>query len=321
MKKKRRNPKAAVKDYSKYYGQYAGHTVHDATNPEFYGLMKKDGRIKIDIKRMKKVKVSGVPAEVLDAASQIPRNTTYFTPKKVHRHDYVCNRFRDALSTLRQKWTENKRAFEEVTTPREQADAVRISCLTDGIYEYEEAQEKGTLAGIARMQPCYELQVALHANFVHQIASEMMALMLYEARMLGYNYPDVSRNKLETFIEGTTYGRHKVTDLPHFSVYNNFYTIWNFIKHNSEELFEKVRARCPEMLLTDQYRNGQLSQYILKIDDAYIERILNDLALFYDEFCEAFFGEKPDEAKWNYDDYFVKKVHDTIETIINPLDL
>lgn len=84
MKKKKRNPKATAKDYSKFYGSFAGHTVADTTTPEYYGLMKKDGRVKIDLKRIKKVKISGVPEEVLNAASQIPRNTTYFTLAKVH---------------------------------------------------------------------------------------------------------------------------------------------------------------------------------------------------------------------------------------------
>ena len=67
MKKKKRNPKATAKDYSKFYGSFAGHTVADMTTPEYYGLMKKDGRVKIDLKRMKKVKISGVPEEVLNA--------------------------------------------------------------------------------------------------------------------------------------------------------------------------------------------------------------------------------------------------------------
>ncbi len=189
----------------------------------------------------------------------------------------------------------------EITTQKETENRVRTASLMDGIYDYEETAEKGTLAGMKRVQPYYELEVALHANFIHQIASEMTAFMLYEARVLGYSYPEVSRNKLETFIEGTTYGKHKISDLPHFTVYNNFYTGWNFLKHNSEELFAKVKDRCPEMLLSGAYKNGQLSQYILKIDDEYIEKTLTNLGLFYDEFCEAFFGENPEMANWNYD--------------------
>lgn len=321
MKKKKRNPKATAKDYSRFYGSFAGHTVADTTKPEYYGLMKKDGRVKIDLKRMKKVKISGVPEEVLNAASQIPRNTTYFTPAKVHRHDYVCNRFRDALTTLQKKWRENKLAFSEITTPKETENRVRTASLMDGIYDYEEAAEKGTLDGMKRARPYYELEVALHANFIHQIASEMTALMLYEARVLGYSYPEVSRNKLETFIEGTTYGKHKISDLLHFTVYNNFYTVWNFLKHNSEELFTKVKERCPEMLLSGAYKNGQLSQYILKIDDEYIEKTLTDLGLFYDEFCEAFFGENPEMATWNYDDYFTEHIRMAIREENNPLNV
>ena len=39
--KEKRNPKATAKDYSKFYGSFAGHTVADMTTPEYYGLMKK----------------------------------------------------------------------------------------------------------------------------------------------------------------------------------------------------------------------------------------------------------------------------------------
>jgi len=133
--------------------------------------------------------------------------------------------------------------------------------------------------------------------------------MLYEARVLGYNYPDVNRNKLETFIEGTVHGRRKVAELRHFKAYNDFFTVWNFIKHNSVELFEKVKERCPEMLLSDTYKNGQLSQYFLKIDDSYVDSVLNGLGLFFDENTEY--------SKWNYDDYFTGIIQKTINKKYN----
>ena len=75
------------------------------------------------------------------------------------------------------------------------------------------------------------------------------------------------------------------------------------------------------MLLTDHYTNGELSQYYLKIGDEYIQTMLSELVPFYENLCSEFFGEDPEQTKWNYDDYFVGIVKQTIEDNTNPLDV
>ena len=112
MKKKHRNPKASQYDYKKHTGVWNGMPIHEESE-EYYGIHRDGARVKIDIKRMKKIKTSGVPEEVLEAASNIPRNTTYFLPKKIHRDDYVCNQFRDKLTELTRQWGEIKGAFSK----------------------------------------------------------------------------------------------------------------------------------------------------------------------------------------------------------------
>jgi hypothetical protein len=74
------------------------------------------------------------------------------------------------------------------------------------------------------------------------------------------------------------------------------------------------------MLLTEQYRNGEMSQYYLKIGDDYIEAMLVDLLPFYEALCADFFDEDVEAAEWNYDDYFAEKVQRAIKEITNPLD-
>ena len=86
--------------------------------------------------------------------------------------------------------------------------------------------------------------------------------------------------------------------------------IWNLLKHNSENLFVKVRENYPDMLLTKTYRNGEMSMYYLKIGNDYIEKMLNDLRTFYEDVGETFFGEDKDESSWNYDEYFTNEVRE-----------
>jgi hypothetical protein len=49
--------------------------------------------------------------------------------------------------------------------------------------------------------------------------------------------------------------------------------------------------------------------------------MLKDLLPFYEALCHEFFDEDPDMAAWNYDDYFIEIVRDTINAIENPFDL
>ena len=112
MKKKNRNPYSKVHDYSKYASKWNGVEI-PSDDERYYGIHRDGNRVKIDIKRMKKIGTSGVPASVLDVASAIPRNTTYFLPKRLHRHDYVINQFRDKLAELTASWREYLHSVSE----------------------------------------------------------------------------------------------------------------------------------------------------------------------------------------------------------------
>ena len=318
MTKKRRGKRY---DYSKHEITWS-HTKIGENCEEYYGLHRDGARVKIDIKRMKKVKDSGVPEDVLDAASQIPRNTMYFQPKRIHRHDYVVNQFRDKIAELQAQWQEFKCAFEKIDSPADVADRVRVGRLMDGVMEYDEACEAAMMAGFKRQGVYRQLWLSQCSQFILQMATELDALLLRKCRYLGFAEKKVTRGALHTYLHGTQKGRVRMDDLVGFkNVYSKFFDVYNFLKHNSEDLFEKVRAEYPDMLLTDTYHNGEMAFQCLKIGDAYIEQMLKDLLPFYEALCREFFDEDPDMATWNYDDYFIEIVRDTINAIENPFDL
>ena len=318
MKKKNRNQHSKVHDYSKYASKWNGVEI-PSDDERYYGIHRDGNRVKIDIKRMKKIGTSGVPTRVLDAASALPRNTTYFLPKRLHRHDYVINQFRDKLAELTTSWREYKTAFGTITSPSDIAEQTRLERLHTGLDDNEDATVAGILSGAKRQTTYNKLWISQCAQFIHQMATELDALMLRKCVYLGFAEKEVTRGKMHTYLNGTMKGRARIESLKGYDVYAKFFTVWNMLKHNSEDLFEKMQKNYPEMLLTDQYRNGEMSQYYLKIGDEYIESMLVELLPFYEALCADFFDEDVEAADWNYDDYFAEKVKQAINEITNPL--
>lgn len=269
---------------------------------------------------MKKIGTSGVPTSVLDAASTLPRNTTYFIPKRLHRHDYVINQFRDKLRELSDSWREYKVAFLKITSPADIAEQVRVERIQIGLDDNEDATVAGIMSGAKRQQTYKKLWISQCAQFIHQMATELDALMLRKCVYLGFAEKDVNRGKMYTYLNGTQKGRASVENLNGYDVYAKFFAVWNMLKHNTEDLFEKIQKNYPDMLLTDKYRNGEMSQYYLKVGDEYIEKMFVELLPFYESLCSEFFDEDIESAEWNYDDYFAEKVKQAIKEVTNPLD-
>lgn len=320
MKKYRRNPKATSKNYSKMYNEFNGKKYGDTSNPQYYGLFHIKGRVRVDLKRMKKIKTSGIPDKILDAASRIPRNTTYYHPTRIKRSDYVCNQFRDLFTTLETKWHEIKKAFDKIINPGEVAEHTRLSAIMNSGLENEDATVEGLLAGFKRLTPYYELYIAMHANFIHHIASETLALMFRKACEYGYKGNELGRASFRDFFEKKATASKKIDELSHYQNYTAFFIVWNLLKHNSIKAFQNIKQARPELLLKSTYKNGELSQYILRIDDAFIESSLSDLSLFFDEFCTTFLNENTERATWDYDEYFEQRVFQTIKELNNPFD-
>ena len=319
MAKKNRN--RTKHDYNKYSNNFAG-TQIPMDDERYYGIHRDGARAKIDIKRLKKVKVSGIDDSVLDAASAIPRNTTYFLPKKLHRHDYVINQFRDKLAELTANWFEFKNAFSAgIQSPRAVGEQVTLHNLNMGYQDLEEATVSGHLAAARRENVYRKLWISQCAQFIHQMATELDALLLRKCVYLGFQEKEVTRGKMHTYLNGTMRGKAQIERLSGYDVYTKFFMVWNMLKHNSEDLFEKVSKNYPDMLLTDTYRNGEMSQYYMKIGDEYIEAMLKDLLIFYESLCSEFFGEDTEVAAWNYDDFFTEAVKRVIEENSNPLGI
>lgn len=124
MKKK---SKVIGKDYDKLEKDNLCYRI------DYYGLIAKDGRIKIDTKRYKKF--FAIPDSKIGN-----RHSVYYLPTKQHRSDYKCNWFRDLLSGYKQLWFREYKSFiDSIKTPKQVEDNARLSYLSDGVLEYDEA--------------------------------------------------------------------------------------------------------------------------------------------------------------------------------------
>lgn len=291
----------------------------DCRDLSYYGILMKNGRVRLDTKRYKRF--FSLPDPKIEH-----RKDVYYHPSKVHAHDYNCNVFRMEVAKIKGLWVnEYSKAIELIKTPKQVEDDARVGALSDGVLEYEEADMAGRMAGLAR-DPQYRLVIkSLYAQFFHQFMSDIAALTLRVCAKEGFSGDYFERREFDSFFQGKQKATpaKQLKDLKSFPIYDEAYALWNFLKHNSRSAYEKLKGPYPERVYDpeDKYRNGQSALSVAKIDERYILFVLDHICDFFDEVCELAFGENPKDAKWDYDDYFVEEATGEIEAIDNPLGL
>ena len=306
----KKSSKTIRKDYTKLENEY--------DNRGHYGLFIKSGRVKLDTKRYKKF--FKLPDNKIEH-----RKSVYYTPNKIHRHDYLSNIFSDKLLELKKLWlNEFSKAIDIIKTPKQIEDDVRTVNLMDGVLDYDEANMSGMLANIRRQKPYKFVIKSIYAQFFQQMMAEINALSLRVMVSQGYKSEDFSKKAFDIFIQGKQKSNQiQFPDFDNYYIFDRAYLVWNFLKHNSLRSYEELKRKYPEMIYDpdSKYENGDLSLSVLKIDENFIINCLDNMHNFFDEVCIRGFGENPDDAEWDYDDYFINQVDDEIECLTNPLGL
>lgn len=285
---------------------------------EYYGLYKREGRVKIDTKRYKKYFV--LPDKKIEL-----RTTVYYAPSKQHWLDYKCNWFRNLFNQYKKLWLEEYKSFiDSIKTPKQVMDNTRLDNISQGYLNIDEVNEKSLIAGLKRDNEYKIIIKSIYAQFFHQLMSSVDALCLRLLTECGYREEDYSKKQFDIYIQGLQ-GSNS-TDFRHFDnfkIYDKCFTVWNFLKHNSLKSYRILKTHYPEMIWDpeEKYQNGQSALTVTKISEKFIVDCLNDLHLFFDELCSRAFKENAEDAQWDYDDYFYNEVKDQINVIINPLDI
>ena len=306
----KKNSKHLGKDYSKI--------ENNATSLDYYGVLLKDGRTRIDTKRYKKF--FKLPNDKIEH-----RKSVYYVPSKIHREDYYCNWFYDLSLNLKEQWNkEFKRVIKLLKTPKQVEDDVTIGHLYDGIYDYDEACMIGKMSGINREIEYKYIIKTIYAQFFQQMMAQFDALALKVITANGYQNKKLSREEFDTFIQGKQKDQPKsFFDFSTYCYYDKAYKIWNFLKHNSLKGYNQISKSYSNLIYDPEksYQNGDPAILVLKIDEKLILQTLDELPKFFDEVCQRGFEENPIDAKWDYDDYFLQEVRDQIDAIDNPLGL
>lgn len=284
----------------------------------YYGLLMKSNRTRIDVKRMNKV--CNIDDHIIQVMNR-PRKTVYFIPYKINCFDYMVNIFRSKIQNQKYIWeNEILAVIKKIKTPKEVSEEAFGGFLVQsGILDYDEGQIYSRIEGIKR-EPHYQNVIyLLFIQFIHQFVSTIEAVTLKVISQNEYQSEEFSRRELDVYVQ--LKAKTTLSNLKYYDKYDRIYVIWNFLKHNSLDLYKKIQ-KYPEILLENHtFHHGDLAMDILNIDIDFMNSMFTDTMLFFENFCEKVFDEDIEISKWNYDEYFINLVRDEIEAINNPMGL
>lgn len=315
----KKNSKRKIKDYSKF----------NCEQPEYYGLFVKNGRVRVDVKRMDKI--LRLNKNIVSEMNKHIK-TVYFVPDKINRYDYMINIFRDNIYELKRQWREEIRpAMKNIKTPAQVKQETSTGYfMQTGILDYDECQMYGMWEALKREGEYEYLMRTIIAQFIHQFVSVIESVTLNVLTKKGYKSDSFSRNELDAFLQGyqkdcnnkTSNNISALQDLENYSNYDRMYNVWHFLKHNSKHLFNKINDKYPEMIYEKaEFNHGNLAMGVLKIDTSYVNSMFEDSIAFFSELCQKIFKENISDSQWNYDNYFHGLVNAQIKVIVNPLGI
>lgn len=311
----------------------------------FYKKQKdsKEKMILIDPKRFQKTTGHGFSKGQLKVINA--RRTHYFFPKKTNKCDYNCNRIVDDVKAILHDWNkrqypliqrevsgiEKPKLINKVVTP---GDYGNFQC---GVSSIGAAQTwavfknyENTIINKQKIDQyeweCANLERALFAQFFQGIASKIEAAIVKLLKENNLITDRFDRN----ILYATALGKDKkVEELRDFKWLDKIYCLWHFLKHNTLSTYNTLKERYPELLNVDKhYEQGELAMHFVKFSNETVIEILNGCIEFFKEYCELIFGEKYEEAQWNYSQYFISTMEaeqrekdDEWESLNNPLGL
>lgn len=335
----KKNKKIIRYNYDKLSDKYK---YEDYLHKEYYGLFIKNGRLKIDTKRLL-LKLENT----FDKRCDFRRNTVYFTPFKIHKYDYCMNYFIDAIEKARTTWYEQKNSFHQMLDDYAKKEYAKEVPNWDfsrdcGILEPDEWEMSNRMESYLHYEKIRQnitdralyLMNTLYLETIQQVASHLEHAMIFTMQKYGYEGDKCGRLDIFKFMDGRIgKSEAKIKALPHFDDYDKFYSIWNFTKHNSPSTYNKLKNKWPELLYSKEidkwfdleFPSEHLAIEYLKLNDKIITAMFDPLLEFYYEFCELCYGEPKYHSSWNYDDYFLSivnaKIKDDRDILENPLGL
>lgn len=288
----------------------------------YFGLFRKGDRSRIDPKRFNKLIPGYLDKAIMDYINK--RKTHFFMPKKKSYTDYNINIFLYEIKKIEDDWEQNYKIQIKKTLRRLKRRKFSVGDdygYMSGIESYGSAVARAHWRNMMEeneyFQKVHEIISSMYSQYFHMMASQIEAITI---KVLSINHVKVNKS-LREVLRGTLIKKSNFEDLPGFKFHDRLYKIWNFIKHNNEDAYIKLKEYHPETLYDYEYRQGDLAIHYVKFNDQLIVDILKGLRTFYINYCEQVFDEDIFDAQWNYDDFFLDRVRSEIEIYQNPLGL
>lgn len=303
-------------DYSKYEAEpsWSSSTLQEY---EFWGIHKIGDRIHIDIQRyLDACKSVGITDFIPEGLLEQDRSVL-FIPDKKHRDDYVVNIFNDLLNVFEKDWnTEYKPIFHLIKTPQAVYNDTRLSELayTSNADDFDEIEINAMLSSFRRQFKYNHVIQSLYCQFITKLATETDRIMLIAMCKLGYKRSDYDFKSFAKFTDGLVGDRKgvKISHLDKYNEYNMLHKINNFLKHNTISSYMDLKRYYPDNVRSIEngtanvkYENGMFAGDWIIVKEGYIDDLIKKLRRFFKDYCNTFVKENINDAKWNYDDYFL----------------
>lgn len=298
-------------------GKYDYSKVEAQQNPRnswiYFGIHPKNGRIRVDTERFKKIMEQDGTDEFLRDEMFNQRDSFYFIPSKIHRYDYQVNFVLDSIRAIANDWfNEYLPIFKEIKTPKDAYESTRNQILmgASGYYDVEDIEFDSFRESLRRSTKYQQVVCDLKASFIIRICNEIDRMTVKMMKNLGYKKNDFSVKDFIDFSQ-QRFKNIDFNDIEKYSSYELLHLIKNFLSHNTCKSYRTLKNKYPKYVrsISDgndkvDYESGMPASEWITVKDSYIDNVFDETSIFFKDYCKKILGENVDDADWDYDDYF-----------------
>ena len=298
-------------DYTKYeLGDW-----DDMLNIDYWGVHKVNGRIEVDVDRYVKT-MSNIGADEY-LPDGIKALQGLYIPSKKKVQDYSANRLVGAIRNLQADWSqEYKPLLAKIRTPAQAENDHYINTimfLGDSEF-YDDAATNARYVGLQRSFEYSRIVRDVYCVFISKICAEVDRMILKAFADLRYENEYYSIRDFTTFCNAKK-PKISVYSIKNYKTYSKLHNVNNFIKHNSVSAYKALKQYNPDCIdkkwdAEHPYENGMFAIDYLNLNEADIDRFLEEIEVFLKDFCKKILDEDFARCSWDSDEFFSRAVAD-----------